>query len=96
MRVKQASSNGTDLFRSRGNQWHLELDRIVVSKFLRGLDDEQVFDVSKLALYAGNNIGPTAGDTESLMRVDLPGTKSSSFVWLLHRVISDLVPLSAV
>jgi len=39
----------------------LELDRIVVSKFLRGLDDEQVFDVSRLALHAGNNIATTAG-----------------------------------
>jgi len=39
----------------------LELDRIVVSKFLSGLDDEQVFDVSQLALHAGNNIGTATG-----------------------------------
>jgi hypothetical protein len=39
---------------------------------MRGLDDEQVFDVSELALYSGNNIGTAAGDTETFVRVDVP------------------------
>lgn len=50
----------------------LQLDRVVVSELMRGLDDEQVFDVSELALYSGNNIGAAAGDTETFVRIDVP------------------------
>jgi len=38
---------------------------------MRGFEDKQIFNVLQLTLYAGNNIGATACDAETLVGINV-------------------------